>query len=319
MIMRNENDSIAAYPIIDERLSRLKEKGARFKLCSYDAAHEYLVEKCCAFKTIAYDKLFDTYVGGKNDGKFIDLDFGYLKYLAELDQKLREILLDMALDIEHFCKTRLLAKADCAKEDGYAIMVDYQASLAESQLDYIEREKNKREDDPYCGAILKKYGDAMPIWAFAEVMPFGTLVGLVKYCAKRWDDETMNAHYYVLRSVQSLRNACAHSSCILLNLEPQKDRKRTAPPEVSKAVAAAGIPKRLRSRWLQVTPVAQAASLIYLYRQIVPSGGTYRKRANALEDFFKQIEEKPVIPMENPAMAALSFIKRLTQTFGLLN
>ena len=41
-------------------------------------------------------------------GLYISLDFAYLKELSTLDMYLREIILKMTIDIEHFLKVKML-------------------------------------------------------------------------------------------------------------------------------------------------------------------------------------------------------------------
>lgn len=43
-----------------------------------------------------------------------------------------------------------------------------------------------------------------------------------KYCANRFVDREMLKEFYVLQAVKSLRNACAHNSCILNNLRADR-------------------------------------------------------------------------------------------------
>lgn len=322
--MRNEEEKTQIQEpetlLVDGCISTLKEQGVTFERYSEDEAKAYLNGKNYPFKTTAYKKLFDTYEEGENTGKFIDLDFSQLVFLSAMDQNLREVLLDMTLDIEHFCKTRLLHESDEMHEDGYAVVADYMSSLDARQREYIESEIARRASSPYYREIIDAYKDSMSIWSFAEVVSFGVLLGLVKYCAERWDDDGLLAQHYIFRAAQSIRNACAHGSCILLHLRARAAENRLVSPEVQEAVAKAGVSKRLRSRWLQNPQIGQATSVLYLYGRIVPDGSTRTKRIDSLKGFFSEVEQtSSVIPAKNQAMAAVSFLKRLTKAFGLLN
>ncbi len=95
----------------EEQIERHKAKGVKFDACKEAEAKSYLEQKCYPFKALSYRKLFDKHVGGEKDGQYVDLDFGQLEQMARLDQGLRELLLDMTLDIEHFMATLLLNQA----------------------------------------------------------------------------------------------------------------------------------------------------------------------------------------------------------------
>lgn len=159
----------------------------------------------------------------------------------------------------------------------------------------------------------------MPIWSFVEVVSFGTIIGLVRFCGKQRGNARMVANYYMLRSIKSLRNACAHNSCILLDLKPCKDDRRIVSPEVRRMLAATDISKHQRERWLQTVPTAQMASLLCLYSRIVPDGSTKERRVNAFIGFLKEAHKDSVLPAKNLAKAALSFLERLTESLNLVD
>lgn len=304
---------------IDAQIAKLKDSGVTFDLCTESEARDYLAEKCSAFKAYAYTRLFDVHDKGENKGKYIALDFGQLKYLADLDQRLREILLSMTLDVEHFYKTRLITECAVTESDGYEVMQEYLGSLDDDRRRYIEEEIARHESDPYCQGTAEKREGALPIWSFVEVVSFGTIVGLVRFCGNQRNDARMVADYYVLRSIKSLRNACAHNSCILLDLKPNASGRRVISPEARRAIAAMGIAKHQRERWLQTVPTAQIASLLFLYSEIVPDGSTKERRIDILRGFLESVQTDSALPVTNPAKAALSFINKLTISLNLID
>ena len=200
---------------IDEQISHLKEKGVTFESCTEEEAIEYLAGRCRFFKVTAYRKLFDKRVGGEKDGQYVDLDFAQLKYLASLDRRLRDALLPMTLDVEHFAAARLLNATENNGEDGYAVMRDYMEAVPANRRKYIENELEIRSSDAYCGAIIRKYREDMPIWAFVEVVSLETFIGLCKFCADRWGDDELLASHYLLKKAKSIRNASAPRRCVI--------------------------------------------------------------------------------------------------------
>lgn len=83
-------------------------------------------------------------------------------------------------------------------------------------------------------------------------------------------------------------------------------------------LTSAGIPKRLRSKWLRGERMVNACSTLYLYHKVVPEGTARSEREAALKSLFDAVEGCG-IPPENAAVAALLFMKRLTVAVGVLN
>lgn len=68
---------------------------------------------------------------------------------------------------------------------------------------------------PYSSDLYAKYSEEMPAWAFLELTSFGTLIGFVRFCARRWGDRRLKASHYDLKRVKSVRNCAAHGSCLI--------------------------------------------------------------------------------------------------------
>ncbi len=302
----------------DQQIAHLKAKGITFDSCSEEEAAKYLTGKCQFFKVAAYRKLFDKHVGGEKDGCYVDLDFAQLKYLAGLDRRLRDTLLPMTLDVEHFAAAKLLRTAEVNDEDGYEVMHAYAESVPPKRRSYLKSELEVRSSDAYCGAVIRKYRSDMPIWAFVEVVSFGTFIGLMKFCADRWQDKEMLSDHYLLKKAKSVRNASAHSQCILNDLSVSGPPERVS-PAVMHAVAKCGIGKRLRSKKMGNPRMAQIATLFYQYSRIVPNGSTAEARKDQLSDFFSYCADTAgILPESNPAVSSVAFLFRLTTGLGLL-
>ena len=301
---------------VEQQIAHMKAKGITFELCSEEEAAAHLRTKCQFFRVYAYRKLFEKRVCGKRDGQYVNLDFGHLKTLSNLDRKLRDVLLPMTLDVEHFAKVRLLAAAEDNCEDGYAIMREYRESLSGGQRSYIDAELDRRTNDPYVGTVVRKYRVDMPVWVFCEAVPFGIFSGLVKFCADRWDDAELDDMHYLLKYARSVRNATAHGACWINGITDPDPRKRP-PAALVNALSDAGISKRLRSKWLCGARMVQLCAMLYLYGRIVPPGIVRTERKSQLTSLFETVQTCG-IPEENPAIAALMFIKRLTGAAGLL-
>lgn len=305
---------------VEQQIAHMRAKGIAFDLVAEEEAAAHLRAKRQFFRIYAYRRNFERHVGGERDGQYIGLDFGHLKALSSIDRELRDVLLAMALDIEHFAKVRLLSAAEDHGEDGYAVMRDYKKSLPDEQRDYVKKELDRRESDPYSGDLVRKYRGDMPLWAFAEVVSFGAFQRLMRFCGLRWHDEELLRLHYLQKWVQSARNFAAHGACAINDLNQPPQKRWRAPDELTRALASFGVPKRLRSKHLRSPRMAQICTLIHLYAQEVPAGKTRAKREAALADLFRELDGlRRVLPESNPAVASLEFIRRLTEGEGLLH
>lgn len=177
---------------VDEQLEHLIANGVTFHLMSREEAQSYLTNNNNYFKLTAYRKNYDKHPDGANAGKYIRLDFAYLVDISIIDMKLRYQIIQMALDIEHHVKLKLLHEIENrTNENGYQIVTDYIDSLPEHQKENLYSEINRNKDNLYCGHIVDKYNGHYPVWAFLEIVPFGRLVGFYKFCGERFENRTM--------------------------------------------------------------------------------------------------------------------------------
>ena len=87
---------------VDEQIGRLKSRGVKFDICSEEEAKRILEHESYWFKIGAYRSLYSKQVSGEHVGDYINLDFAYLADLAAIDKCLRQTLLPMTLDVEHY-------------------------------------------------------------------------------------------------------------------------------------------------------------------------------------------------------------------------
>ena len=80
------------------------EKGIQFNIMSEEQAVEYFSQRNNYLRTAPYRKNYPKHIAGPNEGKYINLEFAYLTELSTLDFYLREILLEMCIDVEHDLK-----------------------------------------------------------------------------------------------------------------------------------------------------------------------------------------------------------------------
>lgn len=309
-------------PSPHELVEHLKRKGVTFDLCSEEDAEDYLTRKCNFFKLSAYRKLYEKRAGGLRDGQYIDLDFGHLRLLASLDQQLREVLLLMTLDIEHFHKVRLLTFAGENDEEPYGIVRDYLGSLSRTSRAIRIHEFERSSWNPYTASLYEKYALDMPVWVFFELASFGTIVDFTAFSGNRWRLHNLRAAYHELKNVKTLRNACAHGSCIMNEIHIERSTPSTRPVATrnsKRALLHLGFTRHSIDKWAKSPRMSQIVSSLIEYDELVPEGRS-RSRANDLLNRFTNDfgEVSALFPSDRPVGSSVGFILKLTRVLGFV-
>lgn len=204
-----------------EQVALLKTNGITFKDYDEQTAIEILAHKNTFLHIAAFRKMFQKYESGDKIGCYVNLDFSDLLYLNEVDEKLRQSFQVLAGHVESTAKTQLIAKiSDNENENGYNIVADFMKAQSKAYRESIERNLKTRaasseRADVYVGSLIEHYRSAMPVWVLLEVVPFGTLLAFMLFCAKRWNDKELQVLHYALTDVKAVRNCCSHGSCII--------------------------------------------------------------------------------------------------------
>lgn len=265
-------------------------KGIKFELMPKEDAVSYLAKNCNYFRLRSYRVEFSKVNEGSRKGEYANLDFKMLVDMSIIDMRLRNEMVVLTLDVEHFAKVALLARIEQEKEDGYGIVSDYLRSadkrgdngrITNRTKDEIARGKSS----PYISGLLNKYPDYdFPAWAFMEVISFGTFCHFFKFCGERFRDKKMKEVFYLLMAVKNLRNACAHNNCILNYLGPD-DQTHQAGNAVLRALGEVpGISKGQRQGRMSNSRLRQIVTTLYVHKSLA-SAGVVSLRARSLHDF----------------------------------
>lgn len=266
-----------------EQVKHSEGKGVQFNDFSKTKAIRYLEENNNYFKLRAFRK---NYIKGE-DGKYLHLDFADLVDLAIIDNRLRAILLEMGISIEHFSKVHLLKVLQKSESSGTQVVTNYVNQLTSSTWETLESELDKNKYSLYCGNLYKKYlGNKMrcPVWVFIEMVSFGQYLHFYEFCAKRNQSQNKELlrRLYLMRVVKDLRNACAHNNCIINDLRAQTNREPNE--EIQKAFASLGFSKGVRSKHLKRVAMYQIITTLYAHKEIVISPGVHKNIALKLRD-----------------------------------
>lgn len=268
----------------DEMIEHMKGKGIKFNLISEDDAKNFLTESNYYMKLASYRKNYSTYdENSKKKGQYINLEFAYLKELSTIDMHLRYIIMEMCLDIEHYLKVKLLqAIENNPAEDGYDIIRRF-VSLENNS--YILKKIRSHKSSEYCKDLIEKYYPYFPAWVFVEVISFGDLTYLCAFYEQIYGKTIVNNKF--MNSVRDIRNAAAHSNCLINRLFDPLENGKQIDSDISNFVKSlTGMSSKTRSKNLNYRVVYNIVTLLYVYDTVVTSKAARQNRYNELKDFF---------------------------------
>ena len=301
---------------LDGQIEHLKEKGVLFNIMDEAEAKDYLGQHNNYFKLTAYRKNYDKHPAGENKDKYINLEFAYLVDIAVIDMQLRYRIVHMTLDLEHHTKLQLLRKMDEYNEDGYQVVQDYIDSLDEKQKKIFDREINRNKGNIYCGDIIAKYEGAFPIWAFIEIVPFGRLVAFYGFCADRFSDKSMKDTFYRLLTCKEIRNASAHSNCILNNLKAKTAAHSTNAAVTSELMKIKGMNTNFRKNRMSNARIQQVVTLLYTHKDMVESEGIKRSESEDLKKIMERVDKNYDYYNTNPMIkGTFDFLKLVVDSW----
>ena len=297
--MNEENVQLKSMMRIEEMIPHLKTKNIKFNIMNELDAKKYLQDNNNYYNLTSYKNNFIKYQCGELKGKYLDLDFAYLKDLAIIDYRLRLLLFEMIIDIEHYLKIKILNMVENIKEeDGYRIVNLY------LENDFNDKKFPKKlhhsifnkVGSVYYQEIFFKYDidkdkrlENIPIWEFLEIITFGQLVNFYDFFLKEYKLKSEYQDIYILREIVKLRNSVAHNTNILSELN-KKDNKNLPVYEIVQYLKDCGLGKDFRNSKLSNSRIRQITYTLYMFREIVTSEGikeNVKKHINEL--FFNRI------------------------------
>ena len=301
---------------LDGQIEHLKEQGVLFNIMDEAEARDYLGQHNNYFKLTAYRKNYDKHPAGENKDKYINLEFAYLVDIAVIDMQLRYRIVHMALDLEHHTKLQLLRKMDEYNEDGYQVVQDYIDSLDEKQRKIFDSEINRNKGNIYCGDIIAKYEGAFPVWAFIEIVPFGRLVAFYGFCADRFSDKSMKDTFYRLLTCKEIRNASAHSNCILNNLKAKTAAHSTNAAVTLELMKIKGMNTNFRKNRMSNARIQQVVTLLYTHKDMVESEGIKRSESEDLKKIMERVDKNYDYYNTNPMIkGTFDFLKLVVDSW----
>lgn len=296
----------------EELIDHMEQKGITYNFISRSEAKEFLENNNYYMKLASYRTNYKKRTLGKKAGQYIGLDFAYLKELSTIDMRLRYIVFQMALDIEHYMKVRFLKEIENnPEEDGYRII---QKFIAKDNNFKNLKKIQVHKASAYCKDLIDKYYPYFPAWVFVELISFGEFAFLCDfysdfYGVKIWDRILLN-------SVRDIRNACAHSNCLINNLVPGNNNAHQS--VVNRVKKIKTISEASRDKKLSNKCIYDFVCLLYAYDEIVTSPVAKKKRYDELEELFegRMQRNKEWFANNNTITSSFSFVKKILDTFA---
>ena len=273
-----------------------KEKNIRFEYITEDEAKYFVMNNNNFYNLIDYKSNFEKYLRGIKQGKYIDLDFMYLIDLSIIDFRLRLLLFEMIIDIEHYLKTKILNLIKTIdKEDGVKIVNLY------LENDYNSKKKVhnsifKKVGSSYYKKIFSKYDidednrlENIPIWEFLKIITFGELVSFYDYFIKYYSLKKEQQDIRILIEIVKLRNAVCHNTLVLIDLD-EKDNNNSPDYKIIKYLRDCDINEKTRINKLKNSRIRQITYTLYMFNDIVTSEGNKKKIKEDINKlFYKRI------------------------------
>lgn len=279
------------YLSAEELIKHAIKKGITFNSITPQNAINYLQYNNYYFKLSSYRKNFP-----KNQkNQYVNLDFAELIDLAIIDSYLRIIIMKLALNIEHFSKVYLLnILGQYDNSDATQIVNSYLKSKPAKKLEEIKKELTRSIYSPYSKDLYDKHQlPNMPVWAFIEIISFGTFIDFYQFCSQKFPLHIAPNLYYLLLSTKKIRNATAHNNCIINDLRSSKNNKKTLfyniDFEMARKLSTIGISKQTRKTKLSNLRIYQIIACLYMHQNIVSSSGTKQAVALDLQKFKSRL------------------------------
>lgn len=268
---------------INEQIKDLRDKGIKFDIIDEDEAKKFLRYNNYYFKLKTYEK---NYIINPRTNLYINLDFAYLVELSKIDMYLRKIILGMCLDVEHVLKTRMLydvSRND--EEDGYKIVKTYFNAYPGTLSEIIQKGNSYNFTSDLAGKHSED--EEYSIWTVVELLSFGKFVELYTLYYQTYKGENYSDY---LQSIKFLRNAAAHSNCILSSIvQPKGERKFRKTVQLTNALANArkDISEHARNKYMANPIFHDFVALLFVYNDVLKESANRSMRERTIQELYK--------------------------------
>ena len=154
--------------------------------------------------------------------------------------------------------------------------------------------------------MIEKYYPYFPAWVFVELISFGDLVKLYEYYIERYPGRLKDSE--LLYSIRDLRNATAHSNCLINKL--QKGTNKPSVKIIKFVSNIDGIGEIMRTSKLSNKFLCDFVSLIYVYNEFICVDVVKEKRFKQLQEFIA-VKNKEYFEKNECIKTAYFFVKKV--------
>ena len=293
----------------DELIMHMKDKGITFNEVSEEDAKIFLQKHNYYMKLAAYRANYEKCQEGIRIGQYKKLDFGYLKELSTIDMYLRYIVMDMCLDIEHAIKVKLLNYiTENPLEDGYNIVGKF---IAKDHNLRILKNIRSHKSGEYCKDLIEKYYPYFPVWVFVELISFGDLLYFCSFYKEIYGVEMVSNT--LMNTVRDMRNAAAHSNCLLNKMTERIDSTKQINHAISMFIRnMENISKTSRVNNLNYKFTNSFITLLYVYDTLMPESSK-QKRYKEIQMFLngRAVKNKNFFNSNSKIVSVYRFHKKV--------
>lgn len=215
----------------------------------------------------------------------------------------------MCLDIEHAIKVKLLNDVtNNPAEDGYDIVRKFIAK--EDNLRILKNIRSHKSGE-YCKDLIEKYYPYFPVWVFVELISFGDLLYFCSFYEEVYGVQIVNNT--LMNTVLGVRNAAAHSNCLLNKMTERIDPTKQVNSDISNFIKGmSDISKTSRVNNLNYKFANSFVTLLYVYDGLMAEGSK-QKRYKALQEFMngRVIKNKSYFKSNSKIVGVYNFHKKV--------
>ena len=273
---------------IAEQISDMHQKGITFHYTEEQDVSRFLKYNNYYFKLKSYAKNYP--INPKN-GKYVNLEFAYLVELSKLDMYLRKIILGMCLDVEHILKTRMLYDLSRnEKEDGYNIVKKYFWAYPNTKIEILQ----KADSYNFTSDLAEKHSldEEYSVWNLVELLSFGKFVELYTLYYQEYNLPNYSDY---LQSIKFLRNAAAHSNCLMSSImKPKGEKKFRKTIRLTNALSKAQkeISLHARSKYMSYPAFHDFVALLFVYNDLLKEAANRNMRDKTMDELYHFFCEK---------------------------
>lgn len=296
---------------VKEQIEHMKSKGIQFNIIDEKEAEQYLSENTYYFKLKSYAKNYDKYRSTEKQGQYVNLEFAYLKDLAIIDMHLRHFILKTSIDLEHTLKTRFLKDFNESEDNGYDLVEKF---LSENHD--IEERIKKKKDNSYTKDLANKLiKEGFAVWNIVELLSLKDFLRLYKRFYEEYPD-SLNGHYmyYPMQGVRKLRNAAAHSNCLINSLrKPYSGNSRYNSKVNAFVKRISGMDKLSIKNNMSNQVVYDFVTMLYLVDDMVKSQQMKEKIITEIHDLIhgRMVRNAGYYKKESSIRSAYIFIQKI--------